>query len=96
LLAQAQPGVPERIRLSALSGLPRLKEIIEHDHAQDLVEDVRAALHDSYLPLRETAWDVVGAFHLVQFQSDIQTEAQSAPMLQDRDAAQKTLEQLHH
>ena len=96
LLAQAQPGVPERIRLSALSGLPRLKEIIEHDHAQDLVEVVRAALHDSYLPLRETAWDVVGAFHLVQFQSDIQTEAQSAPMLQDRDAAQKTLEQLHH
>jgi len=96
LLAQAQPGVPERIRLSALSGLPRLKEIIEHDHAHDLVEVVRAALHDSYLPLRETAWDVVGAFHLVQFQSDIQTEAQNAPMVQDREAAQKTLEQLHH
>jgi aminopeptidase N len=96
LLAQAQPGVPERIRVSALSRLPALKDVVERDHMQDLVEVVRAALHDSYLALRETAWDVVGAFHLVQFQSDIQTEAQNAPMAQDRDAAQKLMEQLHH
>jgi aminopeptidase N len=96
LLAQAQPGVPERIRVSALSRLPALKDVVERDHMQDLVEVVRAALHDSYLVLRETAWDVVGAFHLVQFRSDIQTEAQNAPMAQDRDAAQKLLEQLHH
>jgi aminopeptidase N len=96
LLAQARPGVPEQIRVGALSGLPRLKDTIEHDHLQDLVEVVRAALHDPYLPVRETAWDIVGAFHLIQFQADIQTEAQSAPMMQDRDAAQKILEQLHH
>jgi len=28
LLAQAQPGVPERIRLSALAGLESLKEVV--------------------------------------------------------------------
>jgi aminopeptidase N len=96
LLAQARPGVPERTRVGALSGLPRLKDAIEHDHLEEFVEVVRAALHDLYLPLRETAWDIVGTFHLVQFQSEIQTEAQSAPMMQDRDAAKHVLEQLHH
>jgi aminopeptidase N len=96
LLAQARPGVPEQIRVGALSKLPALKDAIEHDHPQDLVEVVREALHDSYLPVRETAWDLVGAFHLVQFQSDIQTEAQSAPLAQDRDAAKQVLERLHH
>jgi aminopeptidase N len=96
LLAQARPGVPEQIREGALSRLPALKDAIEHDHPQDLVEVVRAALHDPYLPVRETAWNLVGTFHLVQFQSDIQTEAQSAPLAQDRDAAKQVLEQLHH
>jgi aminopeptidase N len=96
LLAQAQPGMPEQIRVGALSRIPALKDAIEHDHSQDLVEVVRAALHDPYLPVRETAWDIVGTFHLVQFQSDIQNEAQSAPMMQDRDAAMRVLEQLHH
>jgi len=96
LLAQARPGVPEQIRVGALSRLPALKDAIEHDHPQDLVEVVREALHDPYLPVRETAWDLVGTFHLVQFQSDIQTEAQSAPLAQDRDAAKQVLEQLHH
>ncbi len=98
LLAQARPGTPEQIRVGALSRLPALKDAIEHDHAhaRDLVEVVRAALHDPYLPVRETAWDIVGTFHLVQFQSDIQTEAQSAPMMQDRGAAKQVLEQLHH
>ncbi len=94
LLAQARPGVSERIRVGALSGLPRLKDTIEHDHLQDLVEVVRAALHDQYLPVRETAWDLVGTFHLLQFQSDIQTEARNAPIAQDREAAKQVLEQL--
>jgi aminopeptidase N len=96
LLAQARPGTPEQIRVGALSRLSALKDAVEHNHAQDLVEVVRAALHDPYLPVRETAWDIVGTFHLVQFQSDIQTEAQSAPMMQDRDAAKQVVEQLHH
>ena len=95
LLAQARPGTPEQIRVGALSRLSDLKAAIEHDHAQDLVEVVRAALDDPYLPVRETAWDLVGTFHLVQFQSDIQREAQRAPMMQDRDAAKRVLEQLH-
>jgi hypothetical protein len=73
-----------------------LKDVIEHDHLQDLVEVVRAALHDPYLPVRETAWDLVGTFNLVQFQPEIQNEAQSAPMMHDRDAAKQVLQQLHH
>jgi aminopeptidase N len=94
LLAEAQPGVPERIRLSALAGLEKLKDAVEHDHPQDLVEAVRAALHDPFLPVREVAEQLVGTFDLTQFQADIQTEAQSAPMAQDREAAQQVLEQL--
>ena len=96
LLAQARPGAPEQMRVSALSRLPALKDVIEHDHLQDLVEVVRAALHDPYLPVRETAWDLVGTFNLVQFQPEIQNEAQSAPMMHDRDAAKQVLQQLHH
>src|SRR5579859_5841956 len=38
LLAQAQPGVPERIRLSALAGLAGLKEAVEREHTQAMVE----------------------------------------------------------
>jgi hypothetical protein len=33
---------------------------------------------------------------LVQFQPEIQNEAQSAPMMHDRDAAKQVLQQLHH
>jgi hypothetical protein len=71
-----------------------LKDAVEHDHPQDLVEAVRAALHDPFLPVREVAEQLVGTFDLTQFQADIQTEAQSAPMAQDREAAQQVLEQL--
>jgi aminopeptidase N len=95
LLAQAQPGVPERIRLSALAGLARLKDAVARDHPQELVEVVRAALHDPFLPVHETGEQLVGTFGLAQFQADIQTEAQSAPMAQDRELAQQVLEQLH-
>ncbi|HEX4020349.1 MAG TPA: M1 family aminopeptidase [Acidobacteriaceae bacterium] len=96
LLTQARPGVPERIRLSALAGLPELKDAVQHDHAQELVEVVRAALHDPFLPVRETGVQLVGTFDLTQFQADIQIEAQSAPMAQDREAAKQILEQLQH
>ena len=44
LLAEAQPGIPERIRLSALAGLAELKEPVERKHGRELVATVRAAL----------------------------------------------------
>lgn len=95
LLAQAQAGVPERVRLSALRGLEGLKDSIARDHPQDLVEVVRAALNDRFLAVRETGVELVGIFGLAQFQQDIQTEAQNAPIAQERDAAQQVLEQLN-
>jgi len=78
------------------SNIQRNEPDVYKRQLQDLVEVVRAALHDPYLPVRETAWDLVGTFNLVQFQPEIQNEAQSAPMMHDRDAAKQVLQQLHH
>jgi hypothetical protein len=96
LLAQAQPGVPERIRLSALAGLGSLKEVVTPNQIPELTEVVRAALHDPFYFTQEAGEELVGVFDLSQFEVDIQTEAQSAPLAMQRDPAQKVLEQLHH
>jgi hypothetical protein len=96
LLAQAQPGVPERIRLSALAGLESLKDVVTSSQVPELTEAVRAALHDPYYFTQEAGEGLVGVFHLSQFEADIQAEAQGAPMAMQRDPAQKVLEQLHH
>ncbi|HTU40796.1 MAG TPA: M1 family metallopeptidase [Candidatus Aquilonibacter sp.] len=96
LLAQARPGVPERIRLSALVGLESLKEVVTPSQVPELTEVVRAALHDPYYLTQEAGEELVGVFHLSQFEADIQTEAQRAPMAMQRDPARKVLEQLHH
>lgn len=94
LLAQARAGVPEQNRLSALGGLAELKAVLEHDHAQELVEVVRAALHDSFLPVRQAGESLAGVFNLVQFAADIQTDA-DAPLIMQRDLARQVLTQLH-
>ncbi len=96
LLAQAQPGVPERIRLSALAGLVKLKEAVAQNHAQELSQVVRAALHDTFYPVQEAGEELVGAYKLSAFEADIHAEAQGAPMAIERQAAQKVLEQVHH
>lgn len=94
LLAQARAGVPEQNRLSALGGLAELKAVLEHDHAPELVEVVRAALHDSFLPVRQAGETLAGVFNLVQFAPDIQTDA-DAPLIMQRDLARQVLKQLH-
>ena len=96
LLAQARPGVPERIRLIALGGLESLKEVVTPSQVPELTEVVRAALHDPYYFTQEAGEELVGVFDLSQFEADIQTEAQKAPMAMQRDPAKKVLEQLHH
>jgi aminopeptidase N len=96
LLAQARPGVPERIRLIALAGLESLKEVMPPSQVPELTEVVRAALHDPFYFTQEAGEELVGAFYLSQFEADIQTEAQRAPMAMQRAPAQKVLEQLHH
>jgi aminopeptidase N len=96
LLAQAQPGVPEPVRLSALGGLQSLKETVAQNHLTELIEVVRAALHDPFYFTREAGEELVGVFDLVQFEPDIQAEAQGAPLAMQRRPAQQILEQLHH
>jgi len=94
LLAQAQPGVSERIRLSALAALESFPESAVKNRSQALADVVRAAVHDSFYPVQEVGEELVGAFHLSQFESDIQREAENAPMSMERDSARKVLEQL--
>lgn len=95
LLAQALPGVPERIRLYALAGLESMKDVASQNQMPELVEAVRAALHDPFYPIQEVGEELVGVFDLSQFEADIQREAHGAPMAMQRDPAQKVLEQLH-
>jgi aminopeptidase N len=94
LLAQARPGVPERIRLYALAGLEGFPESGVKSHSEALTGVVRAALHDSFYPLQEVGEELAGAFHLTQFEPDIQNEAEKAPMAMERDSARKALDQL--
>jgi aminopeptidase N len=95
LLAQALPGVPEQIRLSALDGLESLKEAVAPNQVPELTEVVRAALHDPYYVTQEAGQELVGVFNLTQFEADIQAAAQGAPMAMQREPAQQVLEQLH-
>lgn len=94
LLDQAQPGVPERIRLAALSDLPTLGDTVARDHSSELIQVVQSALDDSFLPIRETGEQVAGAFALVQFRPYVQSQAESAPTADERDTARKVLGQL--
>jgi aminopeptidase N len=94
LLAQAQPGVSERTRLSALASLGTLKEMMDRDHRNDLIEVIGAALHDSFLPIVEAGERLVGIYELKQFQTDIEAAAQNAPLVMQRQVAQMVLKQL--
>jgi aminopeptidase N len=92
LLAQAQRGRPERIRVSALAGLAKLKQAVGTAHAHELVGVVEAALQDPYLPVREAGVELAGVFDLAQFRADIQKDA-DAPLDTQRELAQKVLAQ---
>jgi aminopeptidase N len=96
LLAQAQPGVAERIRVSALTALESLKEVVTPKQLEELTEVVRAALHDPFYATREAGEELVGVFDLIQFEAEVQAEAQGAPMAMQRDPATQVLKQLHH
>lgn len=96
LFAQAQPGVPERIRVTALAGLAQLKETVGTPaHAHELTGVVQAALGDAYLPVREAGIELAAAFDLAQFRADIEKDA-DAPLNTQRELAQKTLAELDH
>jgi hypothetical protein len=44
--------------------------------------------------VQEVGEELVGAFHLTQFEPDIQKEAENAPMTMERESARRALDQL--
>lgn len=95
LLAQAQPGMPEQVRVSALAGLQSLKDVVAENHGPELIAVAGAALQDTYYPVQEAGQELVGAYDLSQFEGEIQREVREAPMAMQRDATKKVLERLH-
>lgn len=95
LLGYAEPGIPERIRLSALDALIELKTVIKGDYSRELLEVVRAALNDPFSPLVEKGQELVGEFYLSEFEPNIEREARLAPTNMQREAAARILAQLH-
>ncbi len=93
LLAQAQPGVSERVRLSALAGLTEYKDVLERNHAQQLAAMVRAALDDPFLLVRMTGEQLAGEFALTQFQSDVEKDL-DAPLVMQRELAEKVIKRM--
>jgi aminopeptidase N len=93
LLAQAQPGIPERIRLSALAGLAALEERVEREQEPELVATVRAAMDDPFLPVRMAGEQLVAVFGLRRFRSDVQAHLNS-PLIMQRELAKQVLEKL--
>ncbi len=94
LIARAQPGGPELIRLSALAGLGIMKGEVTPDQTPDVVQVVGAALRDPYYPTQRAGQQLVGVFGLTQFEPEVQAMARNAPMAMQRDPAQRILDQL--
>jgi aminopeptidase N len=95
LIAEAQPGVEERVRLSALNDLSETKEWVGPNDEPGLEAVVEAALHDSFAPTQDAGQELVGIYHLSQFDKDVEKRSQDAPMAMERRAATRVLEELH-
>jgi len=94
LLSYAQPGMPVRLRLSALAGLAAMQKIVERDHAEEFATLIGRTLHDPYFPLQQLAQGMVPKFHLMQFKPEIAAEATGAPTPWQRGTAQGVLDSL--
>jgi aminopeptidase N len=94
LLAKAQPGQMERVRLTALAGLASFAQTAEQEHAQEMTSVVRAALEDPFAPLRQVAAGLAGQMHLTQLCPEIQAASNDAPIADYRQAAEKVLREL--
>jgi aminopeptidase N len=95
LLREAKPGVRERVRISALVGIAATKELVTPSQVPQVIEEVRAALHDTFYFTKKAGEEVVGVFGFTQFEPEIQAEAQGAPMAMQRRPAQEVLAKLH-
>ncbi|HET7175363.1 MAG TPA: M1 family aminopeptidase [Gammaproteobacteria bacterium] len=94
LLAAGRPGSPIRLRLSAFAGLTAMRDLVQRDHAEELASLVGAGLHDTYIPLQQSAQQLVASFHLTQFKPELEAEATQAPSEWQRQIAKAALQQL--
>jgi aminopeptidase N len=94
LLADARPGVPERLRVQALKALAGANGFAPATEKSAIAAAVRAALDDPTLFIREAGEDLAGACGLARFEGEIATIARTAPTAFERDAAGTALQQL--
>ena len=94
LLADARPGVPERLRVQALKALTGASGFAPATDQSAISTAVRAALSDPTLFIRQAGEDLAGAYGLAGFESEIETIARTAPTAFERDAAGIALQQL--
>lgn len=94
LLAKAQPGELERVRLTALADLAKFQPALQHGREQVIAGVIRAALKDPFASVRQAGAELAGQLKLAQFCPDVQAAAHNAPIVPYRDAAQQVLRQL--
>lgn len=94
LLAKAQPGQMQRVRLTALAGLARFAQASKQDQSQEMTDVARAAVQDSFAPVRQAGAGLAGQLHLTQLCPEIQAVAHNAPIADYRQAAEQVLREL--
>jgi len=94
LLADARPGVPERLRLEALKALAVASGFVPATDEGALAGVVRGALADPTLFIRQAGESVAGAYGLREFESAIETIARAAPTKFERVDAVTALREL--
>lgn len=94
LLAKAQPGELERVRLGALSGLEKFAETLQRDSQPQVATVVRAAVDDSFAPVQQAGTRLAVQLKLKQLCPDVQVIARNAPTSNYRVAAETVLQQL--
>lgn len=96
LLAYAQAGVPEDLRLDALQAIAQVSRPMDAASRDELVNVVRSALHDPYLSVQLAGERLAGMDGLNEFREEIQFQAKAAPTALQKDAAHTALEQILH
>jgi aminopeptidase N len=94
LLANARPGVPERLRVQALKTLAGASGFAPAAERGAVAAAVRKALGDPTLFIRQAGENLAGAYGLAAFEGQIETTARTAPTAFERDAAGAALREL--
>ena len=94
LLATAQPGQPERLRLEALTDLAQFPTDLDAKQNQEIAKQVGAALEDPFAHLRQAAVVLAGRLKFAQFCAGIHRAAENAPIPEYQQEAENVSRQL--